>query len=215
MGRMATPNEDGQVRLRLQAPERRQRDPERTREEIMAAVVESIADVGFHRTTGAEISKRAGVSWGAVQHHFGDKNGILVAVLEDSFNRLARRLSSLDPDQPLEDRVSQLVDRAWEHFGSTHYRSTHEILLHYATESPTLEFQEQVGRALAAIWTSLFPAEELSRKRSLILQRYAVATLAGLAWLLVFGAPKGTMFHEERDILKQTLTRELSEGGVR
>lgn len=52
----------------------------------MAAIVDSIAEVGFQRTSGAEITRRAGVSWGAVQHHFGDENGILIAVLEDSFN---------------------------------------------------------------------------------------------------------------------------------
>ncbi len=48
----------------------------------MAAVLESIAEVGFQRTTAAEITRRAGVTWGAVQHHFGAEDGILRAVLE-------------------------------------------------------------------------------------------------------------------------------------
>ena len=50
----------------------------------MKAVVETIADVGFQKTTAAEIARRAGVTWGAVQHHFGGKEGILLAVLEAS-----------------------------------------------------------------------------------------------------------------------------------
>ena len=50
-----------------------------TRLRIVEAVIESIAEVGFQRTTAVEITRRAGVTWGAVQHHFGDKDGILIA----------------------------------------------------------------------------------------------------------------------------------------
>ncbi|MBW2313227.1 MAG: TetR family transcriptional regulator [Deltaproteobacteria bacterium] len=44
-----------------------------TRTRILAAVIDSIADVGLQRSTAAEIACRAGVTWGAVQHHVGDK----------------------------------------------------------------------------------------------------------------------------------------------
>ena len=74
------------ARARAPAPARERRShAERTAEtrcRVMAAVVESIADVGYQKTTSAEIARRAGVTWGAVQHHFGDKDGILMAVLE-------------------------------------------------------------------------------------------------------------------------------------
>ncbi len=57
-----------------------------TRGRIVGAVVESIREVGLQRTTAAEVSRRAGVTWGAVQHHFGGKDGMLEAVLEHSFD---------------------------------------------------------------------------------------------------------------------------------
>jgi AcrR family transcriptional regulator len=81
------------------APQRRTH-AERTalmRERVMLAVVEVIADVGFARTTAAEIARRAGVTWGAVQHHFGDKDGILMAVLEESFSHFADELGEVAP----------------------------------------------------------------------------------------------------------------------
>ena len=40
---------------------------------VKAAVIESIADLGYQRTTGAEIARRAGVTWGAVQHTSGTR----------------------------------------------------------------------------------------------------------------------------------------------
>ena len=59
---------------------------EETRGKIVGAVVESIHEVGLPRTTAAEVARRAGVTWGAVQHHFGGKSGMLDAVLEHSFD---------------------------------------------------------------------------------------------------------------------------------
>src|SRR5262247_379273 len=101
-----------------------------TRRRILDAVVESIAEVGFGRTTALEIARRAGVTWGAVQHHFGGKVGILEAVLEESFTRFAMRLAEVPADAPLPVRIHEFVQRAWEHFSSPHFRSTLEILLH-------------------------------------------------------------------------------------
>jgi len=64
----------------VRRPRARRTQAERTaatRERILAAVVESIAELGIQRTTASEIARRAGVTWGAVQHHFGAKHGIL------------------------------------------------------------------------------------------------------------------------------------------
>ena len=106
-----------------------------TRERIVRAVVESISEVGFQKTTANEITRRAGVTWGAVQHHFGGKDGILDAVLEESFERFATRLAAVPTEgAPLAERVSAFVDIAWAHFGSPDYRSTFEILLNYTRD---------------------------------------------------------------------------------
>src|SRR5262245_62336179 len=127
---------DDTPQIRIPVPERvRRSQAERTAEtraRIIEAVVACIDELGFPRATASEIGRRAGVTWGAVQHHFGGKDGILAAVLEDSFARFARRFDDL-PAQPasLEERASLFVQRAWEHFGSAHYRSTFEILLRW------------------------------------------------------------------------------------
>ena len=88
-----------------------------TRARLMDAVVESIAEVGLARTTAPEIARRAGVTWGAVQHHFGGKDGMLVSVLDDSFRRFAERLEGIPIEgTSLEKRAALFIDRAWEHF---------------------------------------------------------------------------------------------------
>ncbi|MFI5315668.1 MAG: TetR/AcrR family transcriptional regulator [Myxococcota bacterium] len=200
------------VRLALQRPRRRshaERSTE-TRAAIMGAVVESIAEVGFERSTASEIARRAGVTWGAVQHHFGGKDGILAAVLEDSFNRFAERLSGIDADGlSLERRAAHFVDRAWEHFGSAHFRSTFEILQHYAAPSPEHAWQAQMLTAWDRAWSQLFAEHPLSRARHIALQHYTISVLTGLASMLRFQTPSAAVRALELDLLKHTLVREL------
>ena len=205
-------------RLEIPRPAReRRRQAERraeTRARILAAVVESIAEVGFQRTTAAEIARRAGVSWGAVQHHFGDKQGILMAVLEDSFNRFAERLGEIpEGDVPLEERVSLFVDRAWEHFGSPAYRSTFEILLHLRgpeEAAPDVPWREPVLAAWNRIWSGFFGDAGLPRHRTVAIQYYATSVLSGLAAMRLLEGPTAEMRRMELGFLKDTLLRELS-----
>lgn len=189
-----------------------------TRAKILAAVVDSIAEVGFHRTTAVEITRRAGVTWGAVQHHFGDKDGILVAVLEDSFGRFAARLEDVPVERlALERRVALFVERAWQHFTSREYASTYEILLdHLRREDPPEQsgarWQIQMSRAWERVWRRFFGDAAVPRKRQLRLQHYTVAVLTGLASTLLLGGGS-SLPREELALLEATLVRELTQPG--
>jgi AcrR family transcriptional regulator len=207
-------------RARLPAPARERRSQaERTahtRGRILEAVVESIAEVGFRRTTASEIAARAGVTWGAVQHHFGGKDGILIAVLDDSFERFAARLADLRADLPLERRVSLFIDRSWEHFGSAHYRSTFEILLGDSGRSGARgdsSWQARMFRSWDRVWRQLFGDARLPRRRTAELQRYTIAVLAGVASLRMLEAGEPRIGGAELELLKETLVRELLRRG--
>jgi AcrR family transcriptional regulator len=183
----------------------------------MTSVVEAIADLGFQKTTAAEIARRAGVTWGAVQHHFGGKEGILVAVLRDSFARFAERLSVIDRDAgPLADRVSLFIDHAWEHFASDDYRSSFEILLNFATVEPGDADDDGFwrGEMLGAwneIWTELFSEVELTPRRRIVLQHYTISVLSGLATMKMLEGPTATIRREELALLKDTLLRAFAD----
>lgn len=187
-----------------------------TRSRIKAAVVEAISDLGFHRTTSAEISRRAGVSWGAAQHHFGDKNGILIAVLVDSFNRFAERLGSISVEgRPLEERVASFVDAAWEHFGSPHYRCTLEILLNMPPPdwvSRELPLRDATLEAWSGIWDRFFGEAELSPRDEIAIQYYTISVLSGLAAMGRFEGPTVERRRIELSFLKETLVRALGPG---
>jgi AcrR family transcriptional regulator len=186
-----------------------------TRTRIIAAVNESIAAVGFQRTTATEIAARAGVTWGAVQHHFGGKDGILLAVLEDSFERFAARLEQIPlEDTSIHERVSSFIDRAWEHFASNHYRSTFEILLNYppqvAPSDGSPAWQAQMFRAWNRVWHRLFANAPISRAADLDLQRFTIAALSGLAYTRMLQGDSPPPDGVPLGVLKRALVREFS-----
>jgi AcrR family transcriptional regulator len=196
-----------------------------TRARLIAAVVESIAEVGLARTTAPEIARRAGVTWGAVQHHFGGKEGMLLAVLEDSFRRFAERLEAIPlAGTALEKRASLFIDRAWEHFSSPHYRSTFEILLHFARRearrgaarpargAPPARngWRERMFRGWDRIWRRLFADARAANGRRFVLQHYTISALSGLASTLVLEGGETALHPAELELLKRTLAKELN-----
>ena len=184
-----------------------------TRERVLHAVVESIAEVGFQKTTAAEVARRAGVTWGAVQHHFGDKEGILLAALEESFGTFASILGTPSgKHESLEARASLFVERSWLHFRSSHYRSTFEILLNLPPELE-IPWQREMLDEWKRIWLRFFPESKASRRESVDLMLYAISVFTGLAATTVLEGKRPPNRNRELGFLEDTLIRELTPPG--
>jgi AcrR family transcriptional regulator len=183
-----------------------------TRARIVRAVVDCVSDMGFQRTTAIAIARRAGVTWGAVQHHYGGKDGILSAVLDETFARFADRFDAFPVGLPLRERAARFVDCAWKHFGGTHYRTTLEILLHTlpahtATGAPVL--QRRMLEAWDALWRRIFADHPLPRRRRVVLAQYTVGVLTGLAVHRVLQGPNAVEPRAHLALLTATLVSAL------
>ncbi len=55
---------------------------------LLRAVAELAAEKGIERLSLRECARRAGASWSAPAHHFGDKTGMLTAFAVEGFTRL-------------------------------------------------------------------------------------------------------------------------------
>lgn len=53
------------------------------KEKILRAALELFAEDGFKPTSTSKVAKRAGVSEGLIFRHFGNKNGLLEAILKE------------------------------------------------------------------------------------------------------------------------------------
>lgn len=111
---------------RTSAPRKRGDD---TRAKIIDETVRCIVEEGFGAATAKHVAERAGVTWGVIQYHFGDRNGLLMAVVDDGVARLLESLSSTDVSAlPMRDRIEVVVDTAWSCYSSPTSMAAFEIL---------------------------------------------------------------------------------------
>ncbi|BBX47645.1 TetR family transcriptional regulator [Mycobacterium cookii] len=111
---------------RTTAPRKRGDD---TRAKIIDETVRCIVEEGFAAATAKHVAERAGVTWGVIQYHFGDRSGLLMAVVDDGVARLLDSLSSAEVSElPLRERIEVVIDTAWSCYSSPTSMAAFEIL---------------------------------------------------------------------------------------
>ena len=109
-----------------QAPRKRGDD---TRARIIDETVRCVVEEGFEATTAKHVAERAGVTWGVIQYHFGDRNGLLMAVVDEGVARLVDSLAAAEVgDRPLRERIEIVVDTAFRCYSSPTSLAAFEIL---------------------------------------------------------------------------------------
>jgi AcrR family transcriptional regulator len=106
---------------------------ERTRAVVIDETVRCILDEGFAPPSVRHITDRAGVTWGVVQYHFGDLDGLLMAVVDKGFGELLDALDELPPPAVrkggVRARTEFVIDTIWDAFSSPTSMAALEILI--------------------------------------------------------------------------------------
>lgn len=92
-------------------PTKRELHSQETRKRIVEAASELFNEYGFDQTSVKDISERAGVTTGAMYHHFKNKDDLMMAVFmehDDDFGKLSERFAK--SDDPLGDLEYFLCD---------------------------------------------------------------------------------------------------------
>jgi len=105
---------------------------DRTRALVIDETVRCILDEGFAAASAKHITERAGVTWGVIQYHFGDRDGLMMSVVDQGFAQLFRALRELPPRSTTlntRDRTQFSIGAAWEAFSSPVSMAAIEILI--------------------------------------------------------------------------------------
>lgn len=81
---------------------RRTETSRETRSLLLAAASEMFAERGFQQTTFVDLAERSGISRGSITWHFGNKDGLLLAVVEDQAESLIKLCEQLARMKPTE-----------------------------------------------------------------------------------------------------------------
>ena len=105
---------------------------DRTRSLVIDETVRCVREEGFAAASAKHIAERAGVTWGVIQYHFGDRNGLLTAVVDKAFDELLEILHQLSGEpstMTIQERTEQIVTATWRAFSSPCSMAALEILI--------------------------------------------------------------------------------------
>jgi AcrR family transcriptional regulator len=194
-------------------PRRRRSQEERsteTREGLVRAAIECLCDFGYRDATTSVIAARAGVSRGALQHHFASRADLVIAVIDSVATELNFRfdLAAL-AETPLPARVAAVIEHYWQVFDSRMFRAALNVWLAVPGD-PVLarrlaarlgDLQEQI----VGSWHGLFAELGRSDAELSAVRRTVMAAVRGYAIARVFGPAEH--WSEDRAVLcDMTLT---------
>jgi AcrR family transcriptional regulator len=107
---------------------------------VIDAAVACILERGFYRATSNEIARRAGVTWGVIQHYFGTRERLMLAVLDDATRRFSEMVDSADiTADTLDARLSAYVRALASYYGRPSYLASLQIILNLTHDPATSE----------------------------------------------------------------------------
>jgi TetR/AcrR family transcriptional regulator, regulator of cefoperazone and chloramphenicol sensitivity len=137
---------------------------ESTRARVVDAAIACILDEGFYRASSNKIAKRAGVTWGVIQYHFGTREALLVAVHERGLDELDRCLTdAVIVGGTVEARLESFVEVLWSYYRRPEFLAYMQVVLNLSHDPTTAEStrlalktsQDRVGARLPALGRSV------------------------------------------------------------
>lgn len=108
-----------------------------TRESILHAIVECLAEYGYSNLTLGQVARKAGLSKGAMQHHFESKSAAIEAALEFIFQQQIELQQSYarGPSEPTDDQLhGRRIDALWGFVQDSSYVAFLEIAMAARTD---------------------------------------------------------------------------------
>lgn len=173
---------------RARTPRARRTQTERrahTRQALLDATFTCLVERGYAATSTNDIIRLAGVSRGALLHHFASKAELMGSAVEDVFDRCEREFRAGFAALPVEERT---LDRAlaelWTLFKGPSFDAAVELAVAARTDAELRAVLHEVlrrfRRNVEADFGVLFPATAASEHGPVLLE-LAFATLEGAA----------------------------------
>lgn len=157
-----------------------------TRRKLLDVAIALLCEGGMSAVTSISVSAQAGLTRGAVQHHFPNRTTLLRAVVDEVTAELMA-LPVAFPGETVRERIDAAVDRYWEYFRSTRYTALVQLSLGNPNDVPVRAWvAEEIERSqdlLDRKWHDAFRDTGASRQRIRSARLLVLAALRGFAML--------------------------------
>jgi AcrR family transcriptional regulator len=158
-----------------------------TRAGLLAAAFDCLVERGYSGTTTTEVTRRAGVSLGALLHHFPTKADLLAAAVGHVMARRQDEFRKAMADvEPGADRLESAIDVLWSAFEGPTFQAWVELWVGARTDPDLADALRVVDaefeRGSQEIFAELFPPAEYPDARFLQFgMRFAMSLMDGVA----------------------------------
>jgi AcrR family transcriptional regulator len=181
-----------------------------TREALLSAAIEVISEQGWSSVTTTMVADRAGLSRGALQHHFYSREELLLAVAEEVGRKLYEQFDLSDlSTKPLSARIDHLLQHYYSVYSSRLFQAFMSIML-----DPTSAVADHVRRRnqrdqdhMQQTWQSIFADIDVPKSKLVGLRRMVMSAVRGYA--LREQITDGMFWNQDMQFLKDLLLLEL------
>jgi AcrR family transcriptional regulator len=114
---------------------------ESTPAKVVDAAIACILEEGFYRASSNEIARRAEVTWGVIQYHFGTREALLLGVLQRAAAELQRELTETQiVGETIAARIDELSAFVWRYYARPEFLAYMQVMLNLSHD-PTTEVQ--------------------------------------------------------------------------
>lgn len=182
-----------------EAPARRRLDPDERRAQILARAIEMFGERPYAAVSTAELAQRAGVARGLINHYFGNKRDLYLAVVRRMVT-LPKPDDMVLPNGTARERVDAsvawLLDTIGEH-GSTWVKVTgHEGIGDDPEVQRILDDADDAAAARLLDMVGLSESRHTAELRALVRAYGGMVKTAGREWII-----RGTLTREQVHIL--------------
>ena len=127
------------------------------RAQIIEAALASILEVGFYRSSTNEIARRANLSWGALQYHFGTREALFLEIVKELDRRYLEGIENAQIEgDTKEERITSLYRLLCRQYDSPEFLVRLQIVLNLQHDPDTsddvrAEVAEHAAQASAPV----------------------------------------------------------------
>jgi AcrR family transcriptional regulator len=191
-----------------------------TRSALVRATVDSLVELGYARTTTQEVQSRAGVSRGALTHHFTAKAELVLAAMDhlyEEFSESVRKAAAALPDDPAA-RIRLGVELIWDRFHGPLFVASMELWTAARTDeelrAALLPHERRLGAQLRELSVEVFGERVARHPASEAVYQVLLTSMRGQAmtYALQPDAPRTTPHLQHWLAIVEAFGRPLTDG---